>query len=235
MPTGSDGRDVGAFHEPTMGMMNNMVFSVAVLLVIAAGSFAYLRWVTPVSEAQWWVAAAAAFAVLVAAWYVRVLLRVKRYRFLLRDATSGRPPRDAEAGFFIGTIESRESVRAPLSGRNVVAYRYAIDWAKPSTSGRTSSTYYSGSASVRWTLVTATGSYPLLCAPALSVDSVRPSAHWSWPTSGSMRRAPHSRARFTPGMSPTRPHTASTAGTGMPIRIGMRRTSWSSASVPETA
>jgi hypothetical protein len=123
----------------------------------------------PPTELQLVVAGFAGLCFASIPFYIHFLRGALRDRKLLRDAAAGIPPRDGEWGAFTGTLAAQSSIRAPMNGEDVVGYRYAVYYRKPRRDD--SSMYYQGTALVPSTLVTARGSYPLLCFPTFAIEA----------------------------------------------------------------
>jgi hypothetical protein len=117
-------------------------------------------------------AGATGVSVWLASIYLTALLRSVRDRRLLHEAWSGAPPNEGERAAFVGTIETADPVRAPISGREVAAFRYEISQMRSGLDSRTKFLHFVGSGLVPLRLRTSSGSLPLSCFPHLEVAPI---------------------------------------------------------------
>ena len=150
------------------GLMLGCLLTVVVFVTSALGVLWYLRAGSPATPGQVWAALGAGLCVAAAAFYLIMIREAVRYRRTLRSADSEAAPTDGKWGVFTGTIESPFSVKAPMSGEDVVGYRYSVSYSRSGSD--MVSNYYQGGAFVPSTIVTSKGSYPILAFPIFSLE-----------------------------------------------------------------
>lgn len=93
-----------------------------------------------------------------------------RERKMLLDAVSGTPPPDGQWVAVSGTIRSLDPLRAPISGKDAVAYQYKISRSERTGKNTTEVTYFDGKALAPSTISTRQGTVRLLAVPSLDVE-----------------------------------------------------------------
>jgi hypothetical protein len=115
-------------------------------------------------------AVGASFCLVIAVNYVIAVYEAIRERTLLAGAISGAPLADGKWVAVLGPIRSRQSLRAPISGVECVAYEYRIWREEPAPHGGTREvTVYDGNALSLSTITSPQGPIQLLAVPRLDM------------------------------------------------------------------
>jgi len=142
------------------------------LLGWAAAAYAfyfYFRSIGDLGPPLYWASIAAGLFVMLAVGYALAIRELVSERSILLAADSGTPPPDGKWVAVSGHIHSMQSLRAPFTGEDVVAYQYKISRHERSGKSSTEVTYYEGKALVPSTIATRHGTVRLLSVPTFDL------------------------------------------------------------------
>lgn len=146
------------------------------LLGWAAASYAFYRYFSSLGdlrEGLWWATGGAGLAVMLVISYLYGIVDVARERSILLDSISGAPLQDGKWVAVGGRIHSLQRLTAPLSGENVVAYKYTISRREGTGKSSTTVHHFEGKALIPSTISTRTGSVKLLSVPTFDMSAAK--------------------------------------------------------------